>query len=189
MSVTGDQVVVGLRRTPLLSIAEMTAALDADRSAHGIYAWWLINADALPGVPTTPHPLEPIGLLYIGIGPGRAGSKRTLLERFGDHSRDTGHSTLRQGLASFLYKREGWRLRWTDRALLSETHNSALTVWMTTNLRVQWVSVREPWKLETTIVHEMRPPLNRSHNKSHPFYKQVGDSRKRFREAAEGNRR
>jgi hypothetical protein len=32
---TCDQVVAGLRRVPLLSIAEMSAALDADRAAHG----------------------------------------------------------------------------------------------------------------------------------------------------------
>src|SRR5438445_10332312 len=83
-----DDVIAGLRRTPLLTIAEMSAALDADRAAHGIYAWWLVNTNALPEVPTTPHPSEPLGLLYVGIGPASARSRRTLRARFRDHTRD-----------------------------------------------------------------------------------------------------
>jgi hypothetical protein len=40
-SPTSTQVIAGLQPAPLLSIAEMRAALDAHRLAHGIYAWWL----------------------------------------------------------------------------------------------------------------------------------------------------
>jgi GIY-YIG catalytic domain-containing protein len=179
-----DEIAAGLRRTPLLSIPEMRAALDADRSAHGIYAWWLVNADALPEVPTAPHPTEPVGLLYVGIGPGGVNSKRTLRARFRDHTRDTGRSTLRRVLASLLYEQEGWRPYWTDRPLLTERDNDALSAWLTTNLRVQWVQITEPWGVEAEVIRLMRPPLNRTHNQTHPFYTQVGDSRKRFREAA-----
>ena len=46
----------------------MRAALDADRTAHGVYAWWLINSRALPAVPTTAHPVEPFGLIYHAEG-------------------------------------------------------------------------------------------------------------------------
>jgi len=183
-SQTTGQVVAGLQRTPLLSISEMRAALDADRAAHGIYAWWLIHSEALPAVPTTAHPGEPCGLIYVGVGPGRASSKRVLRARFGDHGKDAGRSTLRRALASFLYEREGWRLQWTDRPLLAHADNDALTTWMNTNLRVQWVRVPEPWDIEAEIVREMRPPLNRTHNQEHPFYKQLGVARERFTAAA-----
>ena len=60
----------------------------------------------------------------------------------------------------------------------------ALTAWMDINLRVQWVHVPEPWDIETEIVRLMRPPLNRTHNQEHPFYKEVGEARERFRAAA-----
>ncbi len=136
----------------------MRTALDADRIAHGIYAWWLINSQALPSVPTAPHPVEPYGLIYLGVGPGRAGSKRALRARFSDHGKDAGRSTLRRALASLLYQQEGWRLRWTDRPLLAESDNDALTKWMDTNLRVQWVRLPDPWDTQAEIVHRMRPP-------------------------------
>jgi hypothetical protein len=162
----------------------MRVTLDADRAAHGIYAWWLVQAEALPKVPTAPHPSEPVGLLYIGIGPGSARSKRTLRARFGDHTRDTGRSTLRRVLASLLFEREGWRPYWTDRPLLTEQDNDALTTWLAANLLVQWVKTPEPWTVEADVIRSMGPPLNRSHNQAHPFYPQVGASRKRFRQAA-----
>jgi hypothetical protein len=82
-SPTSRQVIAGLQRTPLLSISEMRAALDADRAAHGIYAWWPINSKALPAVPTTKHPVEPVGLIYVGIGQdaqARSGSCERVLE-------------------------------------------------------------------------------------------------------------
>jgi hypothetical protein len=189
---TSDEVVAGLQRTPPLSIGEMSTALDADRAAHGIYAWWLVNTDALPDVPTTPHPSEPLGLLYVGVGPASARSTRTLRARFRDHTRDTGRSTLRRTLASLLYEREGWRPYWTDRPLLTDVDNDALTTWQAANLRVQWFRMPDPWTVEAGVIRAMRPPLNRAHNQAHPFYEQVGAARKRFREAAEpwsGDRR
>jgi hypothetical protein len=184
MSPTTGQLIAGLQRTPLLSISEMRSTLEADRAAHGIYAWWLIDSQALPELPTTAHPVEPFGLIYVGIGPGRASSKRVLQARFSDHGKDAGRSTLRRALASLLYQREGWRLQWTDRPLLTEADNDALTAWMDANLRVQWVRALEPWGIEGEIVRRMHPPLNRTHNQEHPFYKELGAARKRFRAAA-----
>lgn len=177
-------IVADLCRTPLLTLAELRTQLDADRAAHGIYAWWLIDMAALPDVPTTPHPSEPFGLLYVGIGPGAAGSKRTLRARVRDHARDTGRSTLRRVLASLLFQQHGWHPYFTDRPLLERADNDALSEWLESNLRVQWVRVAEPWAVEPEVIRLMRPPLNRTHNQSHPFYSAVGDSRRRFREAA-----
>jgi hypothetical protein len=185
VSLTSAEVIAGLQRTPLLSIRETRAALDGDPAAHGIYAWWLTSPEALPGVPTAPHRTEPAGLVYVGIAPGTATSKRSLYKRFGDHTREAGRSTLRYGLASFLFEQEGWKLRWrTDRPMLATPYDRALTGWMETNLRVQWVRRPEPLSIEPAIVREMCPPLNREHNQAHPFYEAVGASRERFREAA-----
>jgi hypothetical protein len=89
----------------------MRDALAARPRAHGFYAWWLIDAGALPEVSATPHPTEPAALLYVGIGPGgpRSGG-RALRDRFNDHTRrNTGNSTFRLDLAALLFEREGWR--------------------------------------------------------------------------------
>ncbi|HEY5260836.1 MAG TPA: hypothetical protein VIJ33_01855 [Solirubrobacteraceae bacterium] len=186
MSLTSAEVIAGLQRTPLLSIRETRGSLDGDRAAHGIYAWWLTSPEALPGVPTAPHRTEPVGLVYVGIAPGTATSQRSLYKRFGDHAREAGRSTLRYGLASFLFEQEGWKPRWrTDRPMLSKPYDRALTEWMETNLLVQWVRRPEPLSIEPAIVREMRPPLNREHNQAHPFYEAVGASRERFRKAAQ----
>jgi GIY-YIG catalytic domain len=185
---TADEIVAALERTPLLTIAEMRAAFDRPENckAHGFYAWWLINVDTLPDVPTTPHPSEPVGLLYVGVGPGRATSlKRVLRDRLKDHTRhNTGQSTFRLDLASFLFEREGWRPYWTDRAMLTKEDNAALSTWQETNLHAQWVEVATPWEPEPSVIARMRPPLNRGHNESHPFYREVGKARDRFRDAA-----
>jgi hypothetical protein len=163
----------------------MRAAAEAGSLVCGLYAWWLVNGDALPQVPATPHPFESAGLLYLGIGPNSAGSKRSLSDRFNDHTkRNTGNSTFRLDLASFLFEREGWQPYWTDRAVLTRHDNLALSMWQATNLRVQWITVAEPWRFETTVIASMRPPLNRRYNKSHPFYEAVGRSRHNFRAAA-----
>ena len=186
---TTAELVAGLQRTPLLTIPQMRAELDAQRSVHGMYSWWLVNADALPTVPTTPHPSEPVGLLYVGIGPGSARSlKRKLRDRFSDHTKkNTGGSTFRLVLASFLFEREGWQPYWSDRPLLTKPDNDALSEWQAENLLAQWVEVDRPWEHETDVVHTMRPPLNRQHNEAHPFYTAVGSSRDKFRAAARAN--
>ena len=186
-----QRIKAALERVPLLTIPETAAALNAEPRAHGFYAWWLLDREALPEVPATPHASEPVGLLYIGIGPGRRMSvKRTLRDRFKDHTRrNTGNSTFRLDLASFLFERESWSPVWTDRAMLTKTDNDALSAWQANNLRVQWVEVPEPWRLEVSVIKLMRPPLNRDHNEAHPFYHDVGRARERYRAAARANTR
>jgi hypothetical protein len=188
-TLTVSQAIKALLRTPLLTIEQARALLITDRNAHGMYSWWLTEANALPCVPTTPHPTERVGLLYIGVGPGTAGSNRTLPKRFADHTKEASRSTLRYGLASFLYAREGWTPCWHNkRPLLADPDSDALSVWMATNLRVQLAHTFKPLGIEREVVQRMRPPLNRTHNQSHPFYKTVGDARKAFRAAARGNK-
>jgi hypothetical protein len=182
---TAIQAITPLCRTPLLTIEQARALLADDPAAHGIYSWWLTDPEALPDVPTTPHPTEPVGLLYVGVGPGTVGSKRTLPKRFADHTKEAGRSTLRYGLASFLYVREGWSPYWKNkRPLLADPASAALSAWMAANLRVQVVLTLEPFSIEREVVHRMLPPLNRTHNQAHPFYDTVGKSRERYRQIA-----
>lgn len=178
---TPEQIASELQRTPLLSIDEMRAALDAAPAAGGLYAWWLIKPEALPRVPSTPHPSEPLGLLYVGVGPTR-GSSRPLRKRFADHTRrNTGSSTFRLVLASFLFGDMGWRPYWSDRPMLPSEENRALSEWQAQNLQAQWVEVAEPWRAEREVISLLRPPLNREHNQAHPFYAEVGRARDAYR--------
>jgi hypothetical protein len=39
-------------------------------------------------------------------------------------------------------------------------------------------------RYEDKVIEAMKPPMNRDHNDSHPFYNRMGDARDRFREAA-----
>jgi GIY-YIG catalytic domain-containing protein len=167
----------------------MRAQLDGEQTARGIYAWWLAISDALPGVPTTPHPSESVGLLYVGIGPGSARSlNRTLRDRFRDHTtKNTGASTLRLVLAAFLFESQGWQPYWRDRPLLRKGDNIALSAWQATNLLVQWTRFADPWEIEADVVDVMRPPLNRDHNERHEFYSKVGAARAHFRAVARAN--
>lgn len=157
------------------------------KGSAGFYAWWQCP-DALPGVPGTPHRSEPLELLYVGIAPVDARSRRSLRERLSNHHRSAiGSSTFRLVLTSFLWEREGWELTYTDRANLSDRDLVALSVWQRDHLHVQWVEVPEPWRMEAAVIAAMRPPLNRDHNSLHPFYDDVGVARDRLRAAARAN--
>ncbi len=184
-----EQIVSALQKSPLLTLDAMHRALDDHREARGLYAWWLVNSETMPGVPTPSHPSERrTGLLYVGIGPNSARSRRTLRQRFDDHTRrNTGSSTFRLVLAAFLFERQGWRPHWTDRPMLSPEDNDALSTWQAKNLRCQWIAASEPWNFEAGVIAEMRPPLNRDYNHSHPFYPEVGRARARYRAAARAN--
>lgn len=188
--VTAPEIVDALQRTPLLTVSQVRSALDREPDTRGTYAWWLTTPEELPSVPATPHPSEPVGLLYVGIGPDSENSKRKLRDRFNDHTkRNTGNSTLRLILAGLLFEWKRWEPFWTDRPMLEKPDNDALSAWQEAHLLVQWVEVPEPWLLEAEVIGLMRPPLNRKHNAAHPFYKEAGDARDRFRQAAQQNPR
>jgi hypothetical protein len=71
--------------------------------------------------------------------------------------------------------------------MLTAADNDALSAWQTQNLRVQWVEVPEPWRFEGDVLSVLRPPLNREHNQSHPFYVEAGRARNAYRAAARAN--
>lgn len=155
----------------------------------GFYAWW-VKPDALAIVPTTPYPdAGPYGLLYVGIAPGRPGSSATIKSRVtGNHLKgNTGSSTFRFGLASLLFESENWTpLRRRKKVVLANADNAALSRWQAANTALTWVECLEPWQrsLEADVIRMMRPPMNREHNQTHPFYESMGEARDRFRGAA-----
>ena len=156
---------------------------------HGVYAWWQ-TPGALPGVTATPHPDSvDLELLYVGIAPEAADSASHLRGRLAKHHRGAiGSSTLRLSLAGFLWKREGWRPTYASRAQLSAAELLALQDWQRRHLSVQWVEVPRPWDIEPAVIALMRPPLNRSHNETHPEYDRVGRARDSIRDEAKTRR-
>jgi hypothetical protein len=95
-------------------------------------------------------------------------------------------STFRFGLASLLWEQEGWkpRISASGRFRLDRADNDALSAWQRTHLRVRWTVLQEPWRFEADVVRLMEPPMNRSHNSHHPFYREMGYARDRFRAVA-----
>jgi hypothetical protein len=172
-----------------------TARLPANRGGappvSGVYAWWLAELAALPSVPTTPHPSEPFGLVYVGIAPKDRSSAQTIRTRvLSKHLGSAlGSSTLRRALAAFLWEPQGWQPCVTPggKLALPALESAALTRWMEGHLRVSWCQHHEPWNCEPRLVVDTAPPLNSDHNKAHPFYPTLRATRARFTAAARAN--
>lgn len=62
--------------------------------------------------------------------------------------------------------------------------NRALSAWQAAHLRVGWLVVSEPSRFECGVVRTLQPPMNREHNRDHPFYERMGAARMAFRAAA-----
>lgn len=142
----------------------------------------------MPGVPTTPHRSEPVGLLYVGIAPRDATSGAELRSRLCKQhiGGNVGSSTFRFGLAALLWEQQGWvpRRAASGKYRLDADDNRALSQWQRAHLRVRWAVVPEPWLSEPSVVEQMEPPMNRDQNADHPFYTRMGAARDRFRAAA-----
>ncbi len=143
---------------------------------------------ALPGVPTSPHPTEPLGLVYIGIAPKDAGSAQTIRTRILEKHLGSAlsGSTLRRALAAFLWQPRRWHPCMTPAGKLAllPQESAALTTWMERHLRVSWRTDAEPWNSERTLVTDMAPSLNSDHNRAHPFYPALRAARARLTAAA-----
>jgi hypothetical protein len=126
-------------------------------------------------------------LIYVGIGPGSATSSATFRGRLvGNHVEgNIGSSTLRLTLASHLIGQLGLRpIRAEKKVVLPPEDNERLTTWMREHLRVAWVGHPSPWAIESTVIHEMLPPLNIDHNRDHPYCQTNQALRKAFKQAA-----
>lgn len=184
---TATQIAAALQATPMWTYDDLASrSPTAPAKAPGFYAWWQ-TPNALPTVPGTAHPTAPLELLYVGIAPNNATSKSNLRKRLTNHHRSAiGSSTFRFDLTAFLWEQHGWAPFWTDRPKLPDQHMSDLAAWQRLHLSVQWVEVSQPWLFEVDVIRALRPPLNRGHNNSHPFYPQVGQARDRLRRVASG---
>jgi hypothetical protein len=160
-------------------------------ASHGTYAWW-VAPNAMPAVPSTPHPRLPLGLLYVGIAPKGPTSRSTLRSRLlKQHiGGNIGSSTFRLGLASLLWEAHGWRptASGSGKPKLSPEDNALLTRWQRSFLQLSWCVGDCPWDYEAAVVALLKPPMNRAHNRDHEFYPDMGSARDRIREFARGVR-
>jgi hypothetical protein len=127
-------------------------------------------------------------LLYVGIAPSRDTSNATLRSRIlGQHvGGNIGSSTFRQSLAALLFEAHGWTTTGSgSQAKRVPHHNQALTDWQEENLRLAWVAVARPWKLESPVISRMQPPLNLVGNSQRPMYALLKGRRHKLRYSSE----
>jgi len=165
-----------------VSTARLPATDEGARNEAGFYAWWLTDESALPAVLTSQHPERPeLGLVYVGIAPKDSLSKETIRSRIlSKHLGNAlGSSTLRRGLAAFLWESNGWHPFATPRGkpALPPEECVAMTRWMETNLLVSWRPAAKPWDYERALIGDMKPPLNSHHNTAHAFYRTLRETR------------
>jgi hypothetical protein len=182
--VIAEQIVQLLHTSQPVTVDEAKSLVPSE---PGFYAWW-IRPGALPEVPSQPHPVHPVDLLYAGIAPSRDTSTSSLRTRIcGQHiGGNIASSTFRFGLAALLSKREGWVPVLSDSGKVSLIlgANKKLSQWQIENLRVAWTVVEEPWRFECDVIQLLRPPMNREFNQQHPFYASIGAARAELRQAA-----
>jgi hypothetical protein len=187
----------GIRKTTTLIVAALTSgpqrtvteakAPDGIPANPGFYAWWE-TPNAIPGMPAPPHPVAPLALLYVGIAPRDEYSSARLRSRLcRQHiGGNVGSSTFRFGLASLLWRHEGWqpRIAPSGKYRLERVHNAELSAWQNAHLRLSWTVIEKPWRLESAVIRAMQPPMNRDHNQAHSFFRAMGQIRDEFRAAA-----
>jgi hypothetical protein len=159
----------------------------------GVYAWFFRQAP--PNVPIggcIQH--QRLWLLYVGISPtappknGRKPSKQTLRTRLRYHYRGNAEgSTLRLTLGCLLQDELRITLRRVgsgNRMTFTQMGEDALSDWMSKNAFVSWVTVKEPWILESELIGSLSLPLNLRENDDHPFHATLSGIRSRAKEKA-----
>lgn len=157
-------------------------------AAAGAYAWYF---KAIPdGVPTRGcHRSRRLPLLYVGISPGRPGSKSHLRSRIRYHFRgNASGSTLRTSLGCLLGSELRMRLRRTGTGRsIKFTHSgeAQLRTWLSANARVCWVKHSKPWQVEEAMLTSCSLPLNLEGNEGHPFHDELSELRSKCKRWAE----
>lgn len=152
----------------------------------GMYAWWAAAShlkDAQPPIPLVRAGVEDgaWSLLYVGIGPKRAESKRSLADRLRkDHrGKSIGSSTFRQSIAALLLEHLGLEPKsGYDRSRLMD--ESPLTDWIDGFCGLSVVSIQRPWEYEEAVIRDLNPPLNLRPG-FHPFRHEVSRRRGELR--------
>lgn len=145
----------------------------------GLYCWWTLERDAVPGVRGQRIAGRDEFLLYVGVSPNSPQSKQNLRSRVGTHARgNIGASTFRFSLAALLWQEQKWRPLWRkDRPLLAPQDNEALTRWQALHLRIGWVVRPKPWLVEDAVIARLAPPINLAANTEHPLHRTMSAAR------------
>lgn len=156
-------------------------------AVQGLYAWYFTD---LPNAPLRESPFAaPFRLAYVGIAPGRPGSRATLRSRIRQHLQgNASSSTLRLTLGCLLAGALGLCLVPTGptrRLTWGPAGEPALSGWLDRNARVAWAACSDPWGVEPDVVKAMGPPLNLHHNSGHPFFADLTNVRRQARLKAE----
>lgn len=159
----------------------------------GVYAYYFRKVP--PGVPVAGC-LRASGatLLYLGISPKRSPangarpSRQRLLNRIRYHFRGNAEgSTLRLTLGCLLAKSLGIELRrvGSGKRRTFADGETRLSEWMDRNALVCWLPAKDPWRLESRLISQLRLPLNLQGNSHHPFHQKLSALRKQYRTRAD----
>lgn len=149
---------------------------EVQKETSGVYAFFLLDGVALPGIVVPTSPAERLGLLYVGMTHPED-------DAFRDHvgCKHSGGSTFRRTLGALLKRELRPQLTAIPRAARLDSRNwtnyrfqdageAALTTWMRSNLRMTFVpaagSRETVATLEGALIRRLEPPLNLTHWKN-----------------------
>jgi hypothetical protein len=95
-------------------------------------------------------------------------------------------STLRYSVGCLLSQTLGIQLRRVGKKERFYFLNGEdiLSDWLEENALVTWIPHKEPWLVEKEVISDLYLPLNLDHNRDHPFFETLSQSRKNARENA-----
>jgi hypothetical protein len=140
----------------------------------GVYGWYFDQSPCDFDVSGC-EACDGMRLLYVGIAPGRLGSKSNLRKRLHQHYRDRGSSTLRRTLAALLATElalvpgSGTR----GRLKIGDHGENQLSGWLRDHAAVTWAVTPDPWVAEKELLSLLDLPLNLMHNARHPFSREL----------------
>ena len=144
----------------------------------GVYGWWFRELPADIDIKNC-ETRDGRTLLYAGISPkkpptnGRAPSREALRSRIKTHYTGNAEgSTLRLTLGCLLAESLDLELRryGSGKRFHFGIGEQQLSRWMDTNAFVSWLTVPDPWLLETHLLGRLDLPLNLDGNRQHPFW-------------------
>lgn len=156
---------------PLHSRAEVLRNPSCVPTLPGFYGWYF--REIPQGVPVAGCVVrDGWTLLYVGIAPRTASSRRSLRTRLKQHLRgNASASTLRLSLGCLSANRLGLELRRTasGNRLTFGPGEQVLSAWLEQHARVVVTPTPTPWYVEAQIVRAIPLPLNLEHNAEHAF--------------------
>jgi len=179
---TIDEVQDGFLNAKQYTISECISH-KSELPKSGIYGWYFAKDAFKNAIVNVPYDgcVGNLGysLLYVGIGPSGAVSKkpskkprilsdRLIKNHFNGSARN---STVRKSIGCLLREELGL----IPRKMAGDKFNfgdseEILSKWLRSNARVAFVAVDDPWLYEGEIISKLQPPLN-INGDPHPFSK------------------